>query len=77
MVESDEEYAPGASDDDVEAHQVTRNGGSSAANRNRGPVTADDAFNAVRRTWEDVEEGEDGTITGTIDSLLQEGKRKR
>ncbi|KAL8833046.1 MAG: hypothetical protein Q9170_004551 [Blastenia crenularia] len=71
MVDSDEDYAPGASDDDAEAHQVTGNGGS------RGRNQADDAFNVIRRTWEDVEEGEDGTITGTIDSLLQQGKRKR
>lgn len=77
MVESDEEYAPGASDDDAEAHQVTRNAGSGVANRSQGRSKADDAFNVIRRTWEDVEEGEDGTIAGTIDSLLQQGKRKR
>ncbi|KAL8718475.1 MAG: hypothetical protein Q9225_004389 [Loekoesia sp. 1 TL-2023] len=77
MVESDEDYAPGASDDDVEAHQVTTNGGAGVTNRSRGRVKADEAFNVIRRTWEDVEEGEDGTITGTIDSLLQQGKRKR
>lgn len=77
MVESDEEYAPGASDDDIEAHQVTTNGGAGVTNRSRGRLKADEAFNMIRRTWEDVEEGEDGTITGTIDSLLQQGKRKR
>ena len=77
MVESDEEYAPGASDDDAEAHQVTRNGGSGVGSRDRGRGKTNDAFNAIRRTWEDVEEGEDGTITGTIDNLLQQGKRKR
>lgn len=76
MVESDEEYAPGASDDDVEAHQVTASGRNVTSRiRRAGPV--DDGFNTIRRTWEDVEEGEDGTITGTIDSLLQQGKRKR
>lgn len=73
MVESDEEYTPGASDDDVEAHQVT----ASATSRIRRGGPVDDGFNTIRRTWEDVEEGEDGTITGTIDSLLQQGKRKR
>ncbi|KAL9031645.1 MAG: hypothetical protein Q9196_000359 [Gyalolechia fulgens] len=77
MVDSDEEYAPGASDDDAEAHQVTSQGGSGVASRSRGRSKADDAFNAIRRTWEDVEEGEDGTIAGTIESLLQQGKRKR
>lgn len=77
MVESDEEYAPGASDDDVAAHQVTSRGRAGAVTKARARATADDAFNEVRRTWEDVEEGADGTITGTIDSLLQQGKRKR
>ncbi|KAL8688583.1 MAG: hypothetical protein Q9218_005543 [Villophora microphyllina] len=73
MVSSDEEYAPGASDDEADAHRVTGRGDKS---RQRGPAK-DNAFNEVKRTWEDVEEGEDGTITGTIDSLLQQGKRKR
>ncbi|KAL8867674.1 MAG: hypothetical protein Q9174_005509, partial [Haloplaca sp. 1 TL-2023] len=77
MVESDEEYAPGASDDDAAAHQVTSHGKGGASSRARNRPVADDAFNEVRRTWEDVEEGADGTITGTIDSLLQQGKRKR
>ncbi|CAO1602306.1 hypothetical protein XANCAGTX0491_005928 [Xanthoria calcicola] len=72
MVESDQEYAPDASDDDLDAHQVSRRAGGPRANRQ-----IESAFNEVRRTWEDVEEGEDGTITKTIDSLLQQGKRKR
>ena len=76
MVESDEEYVPGGSDDDVDAHQVTTNGGR-ADSKSRGRGKAEDAFNAIRRTWEDVEEGEDGTITGIIDNLLHQGKRKR
>ncbi|KAL8700161.1 MAG: hypothetical protein Q9201_005605 [Fulgogasparrea decipioides] len=77
MVETDEEYAPGASDDDIAAHQVTSRRAGRTVIRSRARETADDAFNEVRRTWEDVEEGADGTITGTIDSLLQQGKRKR
>ncbi|KAL8632786.1 hypothetical protein Q9189_001491 [Teloschistes chrysophthalmus] len=76
MVSSDEEYAPGASDDEVDAHRVSRRGGGGSHSRLRG-LAKDHAFNEVRRTWEDVEEGEDGTITGTINSLLQKGKRKR
>lgn len=75
MVDSDEEYAPGASDDDIAAHQVTS--GKNVKSRTRGNGPVEDGFNTIRRTWEDVEEGEDGTITGTIDSLLQQGKRKR
>ncbi|KAL8908470.1 MAG: hypothetical protein Q9207_000776 [Kuettlingeria erythrocarpa] len=76
MAESDEEYAPGGSDDDVEAHQMTNVGGHTHS-RSRGKGREDDAFATIRRTWEDVEEGPDGTISGAIDSLLQQGKRKR
>ncbi|KAL8861096.1 MAG: hypothetical protein Q9178_002609 [Gyalolechia marmorata] len=73
MVESDQEYAPDASDDDLDAHQVSTRGGGGRLSK----AQIEHAFNEVRRTWEDVEEGEDGTITKTIDSLLQQGKRKR
>ncbi|KAL8924993.1 MAG: hypothetical protein Q9172_002422 [Xanthocarpia lactea] len=73
MVESDQEYAPDASDDDLDAHQVSTRGGGGRLSKAQIAHT----FNEVRRTWEDVEEGEDGTITKTIDSLLQQGKRKR
>lgn len=76
MVSSDEEYAPGASDDEVDAHRVSQRGGGASHSRIRG-LAKDHAFKEVKRTWEDVEEGEDGTITGTINSLLQKGKRKR
>ena len=31
----------------------------------------------VARTWENVVEGEDGTISGTVDGLLEAGKRQR
>ncbi|KAL8679981.1 MAG: hypothetical protein Q9186_003797 [Xanthomendoza sp. 1 TL-2023] len=75
MVESDQEYAPDASDDDIDAHRVSKRGNSSGKRSGKDIIT--DGFNEVRRTWEDVEEGEDGTITKTIDSLLQQGKRKR
>ncbi|KAL8789603.1 MAG: hypothetical protein Q9213_001039 [Squamulea squamosa] len=73
MVESDQEYAPDASDDDSDAHRVSVRGGGGRVSKDQ----IDHAFNEVRRTWEDVEEGEDGTITKTIASLLQQGKRKR
>ncbi|KAL8773944.1 MAG: hypothetical protein Q9209_001374 [Squamulea sp. 1 TL-2023] len=73
MVESDQEYAPDASDDDLDAHRVSVRGGKGKVSKEQ----IDHAFNEVRRTWEDVEEGEDGTITKTIASLLQQGKRKR
>ncbi|KAL8806988.1 MAG: hypothetical protein Q9182_000969 [Xanthomendoza sp. 2 TL-2023] len=75
MVVSDDEYAPDASDDDIDAHRVSKRGKSSGNGVGNDGIT--DGFNEVRRTWEDVEEGEDGTITKTIDSLLQQGKRKR
>ncbi|KAL8712805.1 MAG: hypothetical protein Q9220_003013 [cf. Caloplaca sp. 1 TL-2023] len=77
MVEVDDEYAPGGSDDDLEAAQTTRAGARSLRRGGQSQKQAEGNFNVIRRTWEDVEEGADGTITGTIDSLLQQGKRKR
>ena len=47
-------------------------GGGSAANR----VGGGRGFE-VSRTWEALEEGVDGTISGAVEGLLEGGKRKR
>lgn len=73
MVESDQEYAPDASDDDIDNHQVSTREGGVRPSKHK----SDDAWNQIRRTWEDVEEADDGSIAQTIADLLQQGKRKR
>ena len=75
MVESDDEYVQELSDEDVGAHQVTRGPANRVGRgRKRSPGGGDWD---VKRTWEDVEEGADGTINSAIEGLLEAGKRKR
>ena len=74
MVESDDEYVQDISDDEVEAHQVTR--GAGAGSRATGHGSRGAGWE-VTRTWENVVEGADGTISSTVEGLVEAGKRKR
>lgn len=74
MADTDEEYVQDISDDEVEAHQVTR--GAGTGTRATGQGTRGGGWE-VTRTWENVVEGADGTINSTVDGLLEAGKRKR
>ena len=77
MADSDDEYVQDASDDDVDSHRVNRagvGGGARAAGTNaRGGSGGWE----VTRTWENVVEGADGTISSTVEGLLEASKRKR
>lgn len=74
MADSDEEYVgSGSEDDDINAHIVSSGAGTrSSRKKQRGGK----AFE-VSRTWESVVEGADGTISSTVEGLLEAGKRKR
>lgn len=74
MVDSDDDYIQNASDDEAGAHQVSRKTARSQGNTARTGATG--AFE-VTRTWENVVEGEDGTINSTVEGLLDAGKRRR
>ena len=74
MAESDEDYEQEISDDEVEAHQVTRGAGTGSRATGQG---LRGAGWEVTRTWENVVEGADGTINSTVEGLLEAGKRKR
>ena len=74
MPGSDDEYIQDLSEDEVEAHQVTR--GSGEGTTGRGSGKRGGAFE-VLRTWEEVVEGADGTINSTVEGLLEADKRKR
>lgn len=74
MADSDGDYVQEMSDDEIEAHQVTRGGG--GGTRASGKKTRGGGWE-VARTWEDVVESADGTINSTIEELLEAGKRKR
>ncbi|KAL9129264.1 MAG: hypothetical protein Q9217_002245 [Psora testacea] len=74
MADSDQDYVQDFSDEDVEAHQVTR--GSGEGSTGRGLGTRGGGWE-VTRTWENVVEGADGTISSTVEGLLEADKRKR
>ena len=74
MSESDDDYVQDISDEEVEAHQVTRGAGEGSTARGVGKKGG--AWE-VTRTWENVVEGADGTINSTVEGLLEADKRKR
>ncbi|KAJ9251143.1 hypothetical protein DTO195F2_7918 [Paecilomyces variotii] len=71
MADSDEEYIGEITDDEeVGSHQVSRD--TRSRKRQRGGAEWE-----VSRTWETLVEGADGTISSTVEGLLEAGKRKR
>lgn len=76
--DSDDEYVQTYSDDDVDAHQVSKGGSLRGKTSRSGGGSSKRAGGfEVSRTWETLEEGADGTISGAIEGLLEAGKRKR
>lgn len=74
MADSDDEYVQEISDEEVEAHQVTRGAGNGTKASGQGKRGVEWE---VTRTWENVVESADGTINSTVEGLLEAGKRKR
>ena len=74
MPDSDDDYV--GSDSGDETHVIARAGKPSThppgASKHGGRGNWE-----VARTWENVVEGEDGTISSTVDGLLEAGKRQR
>lgn len=76
MADSDEEYIGDATEDEDEvALQGLQNASGSRARRRRKQRGG--AEWEVSRTWETLVEGADGTISSTVEGLLEAGKRKR
>jgi hypothetical protein len=75
MVDSDEDYVGAISEEEEEgeAHVVSAGAGTRARRRKQHGG----AEWEVSRTWESVVEGADGTISSTVEGLLEAGKRKR
>ncbi|GAD99456.1 TFIIH basal transcription factor complex p47 subunit [Paecilomyces variotii No. 5] len=71
MADSDEEYIGEVTDDEeVGSRQVSHD--TRSRKRQRGGAEWE-----VSRTWETLVEGADGTISSTVEGLLEAGKRKR
>lgn len=66
-------------DDDEDDELDTRNAGQGSSSRLRGKrkKQRDGHDFEVSRTWETLVEGADGTISSTVEGLLEAGKRKR
>lgn len=74
MTRSDDEFINDASDDEEDAPRSRlRRGGQ----RRSRPEPGRNTEFEVARTWEDLTEGADGTITGAVEGLLEAGKRRR
>jgi transcription initiation factor TFIIH subunit 2 len=72
MADSDEEYV-GSVTDDEDDFQVTRTDQTQPRKRKqRGGAEWE-----LSRTWESLVEGADGTISSTVEGLLEASKRKR
>lgn len=72
MADSDEEYIGDVTEDEEDL-QVTRSG----RVRTRKRKQRGGAEWELSRTWETLVEGADGTISSTVEGLLEAGKRKR
>lgn len=72
MADSDEEYIGDVTEDEEDV-QVTR----SDRVRTRRRKQRGGAEWELSRTWETLVEGADGTISSTVEGLLEAGKRKR
>lgn len=72
MADSDEEYVGDVTEDEDDL-QVTRGDNPRAKKRKqRGGAEWE-----LSRTWETLVEGADGTISSTVEGLLEANKRKR
>lgn len=78
MVISDDEYIAASDDDDDVGKDKDLAGNPSSGSRARATRTNNDSSGfEVSRTWENLTESADGTITGAVQGLLQAGKRQR
>lgn len=76
MADSDEDYIGAISEDEGDDNVVrgSRGAAGSASKRRRQKSGAEFELS---RTWETLVEGADGTISSTVEGLLEASKRKR
>ena len=76
MAASDDDFInDGSDEEDVDIRPSGR--GSDRKTRSKGARQQKESEWEVSRTWDLVEEGADGTLTGAVEGLLEAGKRKR
>lgn len=72
MADSDEEYVGDVTEDEDELHVSQKDPMTTRKKKQRGGAEWE-----LARTWETLVEGADGTISSTVEGLLEAGKRKR
>lgn len=72
MADSDEEYVGSVSDDEDDLQVTRTDQGQPRKRKQRGGAEWE-----LSRTWETLVEGADGTISSTVEGLLEASKRKR
>ncbi|KFY94252.1 hypothetical protein V498_03959 [Pseudogymnoascus sp. VKM F-4517 (FW-2822)] len=91
MADSDGEYVEDLSDDDLPTAAPSGGGGGRHATRSSGPVKGPEAargekekhgrrraaWEDIQRSWDTVVEGADGSLSSTVEGLLEAGKRQR
>jgi transcription initiation factor TFIIH subunit 2 len=91
MADSDGEYVEDLSDDDLPIATVDGAGSGRHATRSSGPVKEvarggdkdvkhgrrRAAWEDIQRSWDTVVEGADGSLSSTVEGLLEAGKRQR
>ncbi|KAG0125961.1 Ssl1-like-domain-containing protein [Tuber indicum] len=92
MADSDEDYIA-TDDEEIGAHNISKSGrhrgaggaattgGSGARSKNGskpgGGAQKRERWEDIKRSWDNVVEGEDGSLSSTVAGLLEAGKRKR
>jgi len=91
MADSDEDYIA-TDDEEIGAHNVGKGGrhraggaavaggGGRARSKNGskpGGAQKRERWEDIKRSWDNVVEGEDGSLSSTVAGLLEAGKRKR
>lgn len=76
MADSDEEYIGGISEDEGDDNVVRGSRGAAGPASKRRKQKGGGEFE-LSRTWETLVEGADGTISSTVEGLLEASKRKR
>ncbi|KAL2863460.1 TFIIH/NER complex subunit SSL1 [Aspergillus lucknowensis] len=76
MADSDEEYIGGISEDEDDSNILQGSRGAAGPASKRRKQKGGAEFE-LSRTWETLVEGADGTISSTVEGLLEASKRKR
>lgn len=77
MADSDEEYVGEVSDEENDINGIRYARETAPVSRPKRRKQRGGAEWEVSRTWETLVEGADGTISSTVEGLLEAGKRKR